>query len=372
MRISNFLYDFGIAQDDPATELKALNLKPGDRVLCVASAGEVPLELLVNSEESIEIDAADISEQQLYLSNLKLQAAVELKSGDAARFLGYQRADPLSRKQWFDEIKVSLGKEEILFWMNNPVIFEKGPIQYGRYETYIARFAPFGRWLMGGSQKIMGLFDCTEIDQQKVYFDEVLKTGLLKILFKLIFHRRLYRNRGISDQGLMHMGDQNVGVRFFQKFRGFCTNTLARNNWYLQFMLFNRVMFEEALPGYLQPHTQKKLKAEHHRLKFIKKSYTDCVEEFPVGYYSKFAFSNISDWLTASEMMYLMDVIAGRAGPNAVGLIRYIYSSGLTPEALHERVQLDSVTGEQLLLEDRFPFYNLLPVNFTITASDNV
>src|SRR6056297_2249335 len=104
----DFIYDFGISQDDAASELMALNLSVGDRVLCVASAGEIPLEFLVNSDETIEIDAVDISEKQLYLSNLKLQAAIELEATDAAKFLGYIQVDQLKRKQLFNRIKNSL------------------------------------------------------------------------------------------------------------------------------------------------------------------------------------------------------------------------------------------------------------------------
>lgn len=370
MRTPDFLYDFGISQDDPATELKALNLKPSDRVLCVASAGEIPLELLVNSNESIEIDAVDISELQLYLSNLKLQAAIELEGKDAASFLGYLPADQSNRKQWFNRIQNSLSEKEVRFWTDNPKIYDKGPVQYGRYETYIARFAPVGRLLLGGREKLMGLFDCTDAKQQKEYFDEVLKTRLLSILFKLVFHRRLYRNRGISEQGLIHMGEQNMGVRFFHKFRSFCTNTPSRENWYLQFMLFNRVLFEEALPDYLRARGKERLKTGSQRLRFIKKSFTDMIEESPPGHYNKFAFSNISDWLTGNEVMHLMDLISRSSGPNAGGLIRYIHSSGINPEALDERVKLDFTTGEKLLQEDRFPFYNLIPFTITGTAND--
>jgi S-adenosylmethionine:diacylglycerol 3-amino-3-carboxypropyl transferase len=56
-----YIYDFGVSQDDPQSELKTLELTQGDRVLCIASAGEVPLELLANSDQSITIDAVDIA-----------------------------------------------------------------------------------------------------------------------------------------------------------------------------------------------------------------------------------------------------------------------------------------------------------------------
>lgn len=361
MRKSKILYDFGISQDDPGTELRALKLSPGDRVLCIASGGEVPLELLAKSDESIEIDAVDISDPQLYLANLKFQAAVGLEGLDAARFLGYLPAEPTKRRNWFDQISRNLPTKEVRFWMENPVIFKKGPIHYGRYETYIARFAPVGRWLLGGDRKLKGLFECGGIEEQKAYFDEALRTRPLMILFKLMFHRRLYRNRGVSEQGLIHMTEENTGIRFFRKFRGFCTHTPARKNWYLQFMLFHRVIFEEALPVFLQERGQKKLRREQNRLTFFKKTYLQMVEESPEGRYNKFVFSNISDWLPEHEMMHLMNRIAGKSGKEAAGLIRFIHSPGINLQDLNENIKLDSENGEQLLKEDRFPFYQLIP-----------
>lgn len=100
-----YLYDFGVSQDDTLSELRALELISGDRVLCIASAGEVPLELLVNSDQSITIDAVDIAPSQLMLSNLKLQAALALDTEEAARFLGYLTSNKESRKNGFSKPK---------------------------------------------------------------------------------------------------------------------------------------------------------------------------------------------------------------------------------------------------------------------------
>lgn len=356
-----FLYDFGVSQDDPLSELKALKPIPGDRILCIASAGEVPLELLVNSHASIAIDAVDIAESQLYLSNLKLKAAITLKTGEAARFLGYLPSNQSNRKVWFEQIRSTLPDQEVNFWLENPQIFENGPIHLGRYETYIARFAPLGRWLLGGYRKMMGLFETMDLQAQKEYFDHELRTGLLKNLFRLMFHRRLYRRRGISEQGLIHMGEQNIGLKFYAKFRDFCTNTPVRKNWMLQFVLFNRVLFEEALPSYIRPEGRERLQKEHNRLQFIKISYTDILKMTEPGFYNKFALSNVSDWLSENDFMELMDSISKKTGNNARGLIRYIHSSGIVPSELANEIQLDTKWGDELLEQDRFPFYNLIP-----------
>lgn len=356
-----YLYDFGVSQDDPSSELRALELTPGDRVLCIASAGEVPLELLVNSDPSIEIDAVDIAPSQLMLSNLKLHAALTLEANEAARFLGYLFSDKQTREKWFEQIKGNLPEQEVQFWEDNPKIFEEGPIRLGRYETYIALFAPLGRMLLGGKHKILRLFECRNIEEQKTYFDTQFRSGLLKNLFKLMFHRRLYKNQGVSEQGLIHLGKQNIGITFYNKFRDFCTNTPVRKNWMLQFVLFNQVLFEDALPSYLLPEGRERLQNENDRLKFIKQSYTEILQNAEEERYNKFALSNVSDWLSDEDFAELMDLIIKNSGVNARGLIRYIHSPGYLPEELEHGVQLNTEWGRELLEQDRFPFYNLLP-----------
>lgn len=361
-----FLYDFGVAQDDPRSELNALELIAGDRVLCIASAGEIPLELLVNSDASIPIDAVDIDHHQLYLSNLKLQAALTLDNWDAAGFLGFLPADMKSRIKWFELLVPSLPENESVFWKENYEIFRKGPIHLGRYETYIARFAPLGRRLLGGRKKLQGLFECEGIEEQKTYFDEKLRSGQLKKLFKLIFHPRIYKNRGISEQGLQHMGTENIGYTFYNKFRDFCTATPVRNNWILQFVLFDRVIFKDALPSYLSQTGREQLKEESGRLRFFKKSYTEILEQSESGYYNKFALSNVSDWLSVEEFTELLHIIADKSGNNAAGLIRYIYTAEVGEPDLKEILGFDPVQGEELLKQDRFPFYKLIPFSFKI------
>lgn len=88
----NYLYDFGLSQDDPLSELRVLHLREGDRVLCIASAGEVPLELLVASPDSVKIDAMDIAENQLFLSN-----CLEKNLSNKSHYLifGSSTGDPL-------------------------------------------------------------------------------------------------------------------------------------------------------------------------------------------------------------------------------------------------------------------------------------
>lgn len=359
-----YLYDFGVSQDDTGSELRALDLKANDRVLCIASAGEIPLELLVNSPKSVRIDASDIAVSQLHLTRLKLQAAIHLNRSEAARFLGFMPAEASERKAWFKRIEPGLTETEVTFWDSHRSIFKYGPVNLGKYETYMRRFSPLGRLLLGGRKKLNGLFETTTIEQQKTYFDEKLRTGLLKNLFNIMFHPRLYKQRGISEQGLIHWKDQKLGLKFYEQFRDFCTNTPVKKNWMLQFVLFNRVLFEDSLPDYLQPENRSRLKNESERLRFTELSVTECVRISETGFYNKFALSNVSDWLTAEDFTELLQLIAFKAGTDSRGLIRYIHSAEVKDPGLPDRLGFDPAVGQILLNHDRFPFYRLIPFSF--------
>lgn len=359
-----YIYDFGVSQDDAKSELTTLDLKENDRVLCIASAGEVPLELLVNSHESVIIDASDISVSQLHLSRLKLKAAILLESEQADRFLGYMPAEPTERVTWFQKIEPKLSETEVNFWGEHKSILRHGPINLGKYETYMRRFSPLGRFLLGGRKKLTGLFEANSIIEQKTYFDEVLRAGLLKNLFNIMFHPKLYKKRGISEQGLIHWKDQHLGLRFYEQFRNFCTNTPVRKNWMLQFVLFNRVFFEESLPDYLQPWGKIRLRKESERLRFTEQSMTDCMKTSDSGFYNKFALSNVSDWLSAEDFTELLQLIAQKSGPHSRGLIRYIHSAHVTDPKLPQVLGFDTEAGQILLTKDRFPFYQLIPFSF--------
>ena len=67
----SFLYNFGFGQEDELTQAAAIEVENGN-VLCIASAGDLPLSLLALGAR--KITAVDISESQLHLCLLKSAA----------------------------------------------------------------------------------------------------------------------------------------------------------------------------------------------------------------------------------------------------------------------------------------------------------
>ena len=90
------LYNYGISQEDVLTEYKALDLQPGDSLLCIASAGEIPLNIAALC--NLNIIAVDTSIYQLRLCRIKREASIHLESINAAFFLGYMQMKETERE----------------------------------------------------------------------------------------------------------------------------------------------------------------------------------------------------------------------------------------------------------------------------------
>lgn len=362
--LGRYLYDFGLSQDDPMTELRALDIKPDDRLLSIASAGELPLSILAHAP--LLIDAVDISNGQLYLSKLKLATVLALDSEEAARFLGYISCDREQRLRLLSRVEEYLDESGRRFWDDHLFVFRKGPLHYGRHERYMAKFRRLGLYLLGGEKKLYGLFECENSGDQEEYFDNVLRSEVMKRLFHIVFHPKLYKRRGIPEQGFIHEGERNLAEFFFSRFRSFCTSTPARENYFLQFSLLGSVVYYEALPDFLQDKGISVIRLHHHNIRYRHISYADIIRQSPEGTYNKFALSNLCDWMKRDAFINLLQLLVEKADVSSKALLRFVHCAHALPDNLDRAIIPDPGRGELLSQKDRFPFCNLVPMDIRV------
>ena len=72
--------------------------------------------------------------------------------------------------------------------------------------------------------------------------EDPLTEQILLDIFAIAFHPSVYKKRGLQEQALLH-ADGDTGLRFFQKFGGFCAATPARQNYFLQYFLTGKCLF---------------------------------------------------------------------------------------------------------------------------------
>jgi len=263
------------------------------------------------------------------------------------------------RRRLFGRTAAFLDDDEKSFWAANMPIVDMGPIRAGRFERYLGRFSPAARAVLG-KRKLRRLFEQDTVAAQQEYFDRFLSTAALKALFKVAFHPRLYRKRGIAEEGLRHGGKRDIAAFFYGRFRDFCAATPARRNPYLQFCFFGRVLFPEALPEYLSEEGMRRVRINHASIAWRLESYQEAVRKCAPGRFNKFHLSNIGDWMGREEYAGLLALVCAKAAPASRAVSRYIHLDHPLPEALRARIVRRDDRGQELVRSDRFPFYDLV------------
>lgn len=353
------LYDFGISQEDPLTEIKVLDIQENDHVLCIASGGEVPLTLLCH-RPGIKITAVDISPSQLALCRLKLQAAIELPFPLNGSFLGYAHSDAKSRRDiYFDKIHPNLTTEDQNFWLEHIFAIEKGAVNFGRFEGFIKRLRKIVTIIIG-KKNLLKLVASNDTKEQQAIFDtQIAGRSAVKYLFRIAFHPAVYKNRGLSSKALIH-AHTNTGALFFNKFRNFCTATPAKKNYFLQYFLLGACTSNIAFPEYLHENSRSILRTGRHNLIFKQTTIQEEVTVNKTDSFNKFHLSNIGDWMTNEAFCFFVEVLHNTYPDKIKLCYRFLQKNHFEDSIMWgEHFDVNSVAIE---MTDRFPFYNVLSI----------
>jgi S-adenosylmethionine:diacylglycerol 3-amino-3-carboxypropyl transferase len=340
------------------SEQFALDIQCQDRILSLASGGEVSFSFL-SLNENIQLKAVDISEQQIMLCRLKLAAAQHLDFPVNAHFLGYAKLKLSDRRELYQSIiRPNLLAEDVLFWDKNIRFIENGVVNGGRFEQYIKKMR-FVADLIIGRKNIQRLIECQSIEEQKTVFHDLIEPRKsLQLLFKIAFHPVIYKKRGLQEQALIHAG-KSTGDRFYGRFQDFCTSNLAAENYFLQYFLTGNCAVEKSFPEYLRPENKERLLHNLNRFELEINSLQKVLVEKGKGYFNKIHLSNVGDWLSVEQFAELRSLLLQYCDPGTKICYRYLQKNHFQGTADSEFL-IDQVISGHAEKNDRFPFYSIL------------
>lgn len=346
------LYGFGLTQEDERTVASALCAQ-GQTVLCVASAGDIPLSLLARGVR--EVISVDISEEQLHLCRLKASALECLDRDAAAGLLGFTPVSKMQREPWFSACISRLPKDTADFWkLHEAALCACGAVWCGRYEQFIRKLQGIIRLPLGGA--FDELARCGSLEEQELIFDRRIGRLWLRALFRVAFSRKVYADRGIDRRGLANRSRSvPLGEEYYAKLRSFCTATTARLNPWLQIHTLGRLISLDAAPHYLGAGFAE---ARHRTVcaQWVQGDLMEYVRNLPEAV-TRVYLSNLPDWCTLTEFQQLLRELVRKLPSDSRIVWACLHTDPPLPPDITTLVVFEDVTGSAIAEQDRFPFY---------------
>ena len=359
---SGILYS-RIWEDDRVDRL-ALAIQPGDRVLVVASAGDVAL--LAALDGAGEVVAVDRNPAQLHLLELKLAALRTLDATSFWTLFGEGRA-PLG-PSWYDRLRPGLPPLSQRFWDRHARLFEIGLRHQSRVELGLLILGPLIRRLVGrrGFDRILDAPDARV--QGRLYARRYARRVWNPVT------RRLVRWSGLL--ALLTMNRQQwrlvVGDRFLEGFEDrvgdLLERELIRDNPFWCLVLTGQPTDPKHEVAYLLPEAFDRLTERASSVRPRLGSLLEVLSAEPDDSLDAIDLLDVPDWLAPAERRSVWVEVGRVLRPGGRCLARSISRHPDLPGPASGLV-LDAALSVRLTAIERTAVYGSVAVFRTASAS---
>lgn len=310
---SNKYLRYRITLEDPETIQKALDIKDGDVVLSITSAGCNILNFLMYNPR--KIISVDVNKNQNYLLELKISSIKHLNHTEFLEILGVKPSS--KRKKLYETIRESLGNEARLFWDSNLDLIEKGITHSGQFN--IKKMGKILRFLIG-TKKIEKFFEITKLEKQKIYFYKKINILPVRILYAIIYYKLLFnvlKKFNFSYKNIPNKDYLLFLLNPYKRFEHIVTHVPIKNNYFLSTSLLGFYLNDNTLPAYLQKDVFNILKKRVDRIEIKTARIEEILEQLPPNYVSKFNLSTTPDFIKNKDRKYFFEQVCRVAKNNA-------------------------------------------------------
>jgi S-adenosylmethionine:diacylglycerol 3-amino-3-carboxypropyl transferase len=336
--------------EDADVLVEALDVRPDDVVLSIASAGDNALALL--GRGPARVVALDLSPAQLACLELRVAAYRELDHGELLELIGSVTSD--RRLDLYRRCSSRLGGFARAYWDLRPDEIVAGVGGAGKFERYFALFRNRILPLVHRRRRVEWLVEAKSVADRHAFYEREWNTWRWRLMFKVFFSRFVMGRRG-RDPSFFQYVEGSVADRILARTRDALTDLDPHANPYLQWILTGRHV--TALPFALRPENFDAIRRNLDRLEWRCQSVEDFFDEGgpPIG---KANLSDIFEYVSAENTERLLGKLAARMRPG--GRIAYwnMLVPRSRPESLADKLRPLTDLSERLFKQDKAFFYS--------------
>jgi S-adenosylmethionine-diacylglycerol 3-amino-3-carboxypropyl transferase len=299
--------------EDADILLEALDVRPGQTCLSIASAGDNTLAMLSRAPERVL--ALDLSPSQLACLELRVAAYRELSHVELLELIGSRPSG--RRAALYRRCRGLLSPEARCFWDGRANAIDGGVGGAGRFERYFALFRERALPLVHSRRRVEQLLGGGDGDEREAFYEREWNTWRWRAMFKLFFSRQAMGRLGRDPSFFRHV-EGGVAARILSRARHALVALDPRDNPYVQWILTGR--HASALPYALRAENFEAIRANLHRLEWRRQSVEEFLSEERGLAIDRFNLSDIFEYVSIENYQRLLDLLlaAGRAGSRLV------------------------------------------------------
>jgi S-adenosylmethionine-diacylglycerol 3-amino-3-carboxypropyl transferase len=337
--------------EDPEMDRAAFKIKPGDTVFSITSGGCNALAFLLDDPD--KVICLDMNPYQNFLLSLKKGAFKTLTYDEVLEFLGVIPSG--RRREYYQKIRPLLSREEQLYWDNKRDVIDRGIIHCGRYERFMHLLKRVFRILIG-KRIIDELFRLSCTEEQRVLFDRKWD-NLRWRLFCRIFLSRSFACIFFDKAFYKYLEPSFSFEKYYRSaVRKVITELPVKTNYFLSYILRGNY-FNENLPVYLKRENFDLIRDRSDRIVTVTSGCRDYLRTLPRESISKFNFTNIFEWISLEEFVFLLAETIRTARDGAVLTYRNHLVTRNRPESIADQIFPDEKLSAELHAADRSFIY---------------
>lgn len=340
---------FTRAWEDDRLDLAALAIRPGERVLTVAAAGDAPL--AIAAAGAAEVVAVDLNVAQLGLTALKI-AAAGLDPDERYRWFEVGRvADPVRRFR--QVLRPGMDPEHAEFWDRHIDNFEVDFHRHAGVERSFARLGRFARLLVPGLARGIEAFDDPS-DQQRWWRSNVRPRLFGPLTHWLARHTPVLGPLAPNRHELKRMRESGYSFAIADRIEAVLGRTLARRHPWWRPAFSGRVADQGDGAAWLDPAVAVAVAQSAGAIRLVHGDLIDVLVASPRGRFDAVTVSNVPDWLDSGGSARLVEALSRAVRPGGRVLVRSILPDGGLPA--HPALTLDPLSAT-LVEQERTALY---------------
>jgi len=337
--------------EDADVLMGALDVRPGQTCLSVASAGDNTLALLTKSPG--RVIAVDHNPLQLHCLELRVAAYKELTHAGLLELLGSRPST--CRTGLYQKCRAQLTSDAKNFWDGHQAFVETGIGTIGKFERYLALFRTrILPWILNKGT-IAALVRSGTPAWREEFFTRHIDTWRFHSAFRLFFSRFVMGRLGRHPDAFRFV-DGSVANHLVSRVRRAVTVLDPAENPYLQWILTGQ--HAGALPYALREEHFDGIRNNLDSLELRCRTVEECLKETGDREIDWFNLSDIFEYLSEDHSAAIYDEIVRTGRPGG----RVAYWNMLVPRSRPDRLTgllhpLEEIAAE-LHARDKAFFYN--------------